>query len=92
MVGNQCVAPAELLTQDVIELLANAVPGRPIIAVYHHIRRIRHPLSAKEIRGKWTPQQDSLLQQYEYKVFCTHLGLNVFFQSRSRAWAGVGAH
>ncbi|KAI0268342.1 hypothetical protein BC834DRAFT_821644 [Gloeopeniophorella convolvens] len=35
-----------------------AVPMRPIIAVYHHVRRSHHPLRAQ---GKWMPSEDALL-------------------------------
>lgn len=37
-----------------------AVPQRPIIAVYHHVRRAFHP---KKQQGKWTPEEDNLLKQ-----------------------------
>jgi hypothetical protein len=36
-----------------------AVPMRPIIAVYHHVRRTYHPLRAK---GKWMPSEDEALK------------------------------
>lgn len=36
------------------------MPLRPIIAVYHHVRRTFHPLSGK---GKWTTEEDALLRQ-----------------------------
>ncbi|KDQ15397.1 hypothetical protein BOTBODRAFT_108677 [Botryobasidium botryosum FD-172 SS1] len=38
--------------------ITRAVPLRPIIAVYHHVRRDRHPLKAQ---GKWTPEEDEML-------------------------------
>ncbi len=41
------------------ETLAAAVPQRPIIAVYHHVRRSHHPL---RLQGKWTPEEDSRLR------------------------------
>ncbi|KZT29301.1 hypothetical protein NEOLEDRAFT_1056727 [Neolentinus lepideus HHB14362 ss-1] len=37
-----------------------AVPQRPIVAVYHHVRRTRHPLGA---RGRWMPSEDEVLIQ-----------------------------
>ncbi|KAF8505698.1 hypothetical protein F5888DRAFT_1651153 [Russula emetica] len=39
--------------------LTTAVPMRPIIAVYHHVRRAYHPLRAQ---GKWMPSEDALLK------------------------------
>lgn len=41
--------------------IAAAVPMRPIIAVYHHVRRAYHPLRAQ---GKWMPSEDALLKAY----------------------------
>ncbi|KAF9006580.1 hypothetical protein BDQ17DRAFT_1239040 [Cyathus striatus] len=40
--------------------LTFAVPQRPIIAVYHHIRRAYHAIQPK---GPWTPNEDALLKQ-----------------------------
>ncbi|KAI6130384.1 hypothetical protein EDD16DRAFT_1470765 [Pisolithus croceorrhizus] len=40
--------------------ITTAVPQRPIIAVYHHVRRAFHP---KKQQGKWTPEEDILLKQ-----------------------------
>ncbi|KAF9782276.1 hypothetical protein BJ322DRAFT_1010319 [Thelephora terrestris] len=40
--------------------ITTAVPLRPIVAVYHHVRRIYHPLRGQ---GKWTGEQDTLLEQ-----------------------------
>ncbi|PFH51275.1 hypothetical protein AMATHDRAFT_142885 [Amanita thiersii Skay4041] len=37
-----------------------AVPQRPIIAVYHHVRRSYHPLKQQ---GKWSAEEDALLKQ-----------------------------
>ncbi|KAK7060487.1 RNA polymerase I enhancer binding protein [Paramarasmius palmivorus] len=37
-----------------------AVPLRPIISVYHHVRRKWNPLSTQ---GKWTPEEDDRLRQ-----------------------------
>ena len=42
-------------------VIAAAVPMRPIIAVYHHVRRAYHPLRAQ---GKWMPSEDALLKAY----------------------------
>ncbi|KAF9055505.1 hypothetical protein BDZ89DRAFT_937914 [Hymenopellis radicata] len=39
--------------------ITSAVPQRPIIAVYHHVRRSHHPL---RLQGKWTPEEDSRLR------------------------------
>lgn len=41
-------------------LPAAAVPQRPIIAVYHHVRRSYHPLKQQ---GKWTAAEDATLKQ-----------------------------
>ncbi|KAI0033343.1 hypothetical protein K488DRAFT_47937 [Vararia minispora EC-137] len=38
--------------------IARAVPMRPVTAVYHHVRRIYHPLG---MQGKWTPTEDETL-------------------------------
>lgn len=40
--------------------LTSAVPQRPIIAVYHHVRRLHHPLKKQ---GKWSAQEDAALVQ-----------------------------
>ena len=40
---------------------ASALQLRPIIAVYHHVRRARHPYAGK---GTWTRTEDDLLIQY----------------------------
>ncbi|KAF9057950.1 hypothetical protein BJ165DRAFT_1334881 [Panaeolus papilionaceus] len=40
--------------------LTYAVPLRPIIAVYHHVRRIYHPLRAQ---GTWQQAEDNALKQ-----------------------------
>ncbi|KAI9574671.1 hypothetical protein HD554DRAFT_2010136 [Boletus coccyginus] len=37
-----------------------AIPQRPIIAVYHHVRRAFHP---KKQQGKWMPEEDDLLRR-----------------------------
>ena len=42
-------------------IIATAVPMRPIIAIYHHVRRAYHPLRAQ---GKWMPSEDALLKAY----------------------------
>jgi hypothetical protein len=41
--------------------IAAAVPLRPIVAVYHHIRRSHHPL---KLQGQWKEHEDELLTQY----------------------------
>ncbi|KAJ1308575.1 hypothetical protein OPQ81_004274 [Rhizoctonia solani] len=38
--------------------ITRAVPQRPIIAVYHHVRRTHHPLKQQ---GKWTPEEDAIV-------------------------------
>ncbi|KIM68852.1 hypothetical protein SCLCIDRAFT_104493 [Scleroderma citrinum Foug A] len=40
--------------------ITTAVPQRPIIAVYHHVRRTFHP---KKQQGRWSPEEDNLLRQ-----------------------------
>ncbi|GLB33968.1 putative myb-like DNA-binding domain containing potein [Lyophyllum shimeji] len=40
--------------------LTSAVPQRPIIAVYHHVRRMLHPMQKL---GKWSPEEDAALAQ-----------------------------
>ncbi|THH05912.1 hypothetical protein EW146_g9771 [Bondarzewia mesenterica] len=40
--------------------ITSAVPLRPIIAVYHHVRRKYHPLQGQ---GRWMPTEDALLKQ-----------------------------
>ncbi|KAI0065900.1 hypothetical protein BV25DRAFT_1821604, partial [Artomyces pyxidatus] len=39
--------------------LTGHIPLRPIIAVYHHVRRIYHPLRAQ---GSWMPSEDDSLR------------------------------
>ncbi|KAJ7240321.1 hypothetical protein B0H12DRAFT_1024784 [Mycena haematopus] len=40
--------------------ITNAVSQRPIIAVYHYVRRSRHPMKQQ---GKWRPDEDAKLIQ-----------------------------
>ncbi|OBZ70249.1 Cyclin-D-binding Myb-like transcription factor 1 [Grifola frondosa] len=40
--------------------ITSALHLRPIIAVYHHVRRTRHPLKQQ---GRWVPAEDDLLLQ-----------------------------
>ncbi|KAH9899527.1 hypothetical protein C8Q73DRAFT_637876 [Cubamyces lactineus] len=40
--------------------ITSALHLRPIIAVYHHVRRTRHPFAGK---GAWTKSEDELLMQ-----------------------------
>ncbi|KAG2013292.1 nucleolar protein [Coprinopsis cinerea AmutBmut pab1-1] len=40
--------------------LTRAVPQRPIVAVYHHVRRTHHPLKQQ---GNWTADEDAALKQ-----------------------------
>jgi hypothetical protein len=44
---------------------AAALQQRPIIAVYHHLKRIRNPMRQGEGgTGAWTPAQDMALRQF----------------------------
>ena len=54
-----CIQFPEMTSSDTV--IAAAVPMRPIIAVYHHVRRAYHPLRAQ---GKWMPSEDALLKAY----------------------------
>ncbi|CAE6481778.1 unnamed protein product [Rhizoctonia solani] len=38
--------------------ITRAVPQRPIIAVYHHVRRTHHPMKQQ---GKWTSEEDAIV-------------------------------
>ncbi|KAF8607670.1 hypothetical protein BDV93DRAFT_434965 [Ceratobasidium sp. AG-I] len=38
--------------------VTRSVPQRPIIAVYHHVRRTHHPMKQQ---GKWTPEEDAIV-------------------------------
>ena len=40
--------------------VASHVPSRPVVAVYHHIKRAFHPMKQQ---GKWTPAEDDTLRQ-----------------------------
>ncbi|OAX44502.1 hypothetical protein K503DRAFT_764917 [Rhizopogon vinicolor AM-OR11-026] len=40
--------------------ITSAIALRPIIAVYHHVRRAFHP---KKQQGKWMPEEDAVLKQ-----------------------------
>lgn len=40
--------------------ITSALALRPIIAVYHHVRRVFHP---KKQQGKWMPEEDAVLKQ-----------------------------
>ncbi|KAE9410172.1 hypothetical protein BT96DRAFT_805926 [Gymnopus androsaceus JB14] len=40
--------------------ISEAVPQRPIISVYHHVRRSHHPLKQQ---GKWLPAEDDKLKE-----------------------------
>ncbi|KAF9464388.1 hypothetical protein BDZ94DRAFT_1162036 [Collybia nuda] len=40
--------------------ITTAVPQRPIIAVYHHVRRSYHPMKQQ---GKWSAHEDAQLKQ-----------------------------
>ncbi|KAF7292326.1 Nucleolar protein [Mycena chlorophos] len=40
--------------------ISKAVPLRPVTAVYHHVRRARHPL---KLQGRWTAEEDDKLIQ-----------------------------
>lgn len=47
-----------LLDSQPYQILAAAVPYRPIQSVYKHVRRIRHPMHR---RGQWKEAEDVLL-------------------------------
>lgn len=66
--------------------LAAAVPLRPIIAVYHHIRRSYHPLKQQ---GRWVPHEDDALKQYVSTESIPELCL-IEFQGCSRPWPAMG--
>jgi hypothetical protein len=52
---------------------AAAVPMRPIIAIYHHVRRAHHPLRAQ---GKWMSSEDALLKAYARCDICLRITAN----------------
>ncbi|KAJ7682614.1 hypothetical protein DFH06DRAFT_971169 [Mycena polygramma] len=59
---NQIIFPRDTKKKDAafwIEL-TNAVPQRPIIAVYNYVRRAHHPMKQQ---GKWRPEEDAKLIQ-----------------------------
>ena len=60
MARNQCVVLGEGVYILLPEWPATAVPLRPIVAVYHHVKRVYHPLRGQ---GKWSIEQDTLLEQ-----------------------------
>lgn len=66
--------------------LAAAVPLRPIIAVYHHIRRSYHPLKQQ---GRWAPHEDDALKQC-VSIDSIPKFVLIDFQSGSRPWPTVG--
>jgi len=47
------------LTVSVLSFPAKALPDRPIIAVYHHLRRLFHPLKGQ---GHWSKEEDENLK------------------------------
>lgn len=49
---------ALIISPNDTQLLASAVPQRPIIAVYHHVRRSYHPMKQQ---GKWMDAEDASL-------------------------------
>ena len=63
MERDQSVGTSSFLLDSLIQIsvAAGSVPGRPIIAVYHHVRRTYHPLKQQ---GKWMPAEDESLIQY----------------------------
>lgn len=71
--------------------IAMQVPQRPIIAVYHHVRRSYHPMKQQ---GKWMESEDaSLLQSVSNKVLRLILALMTlpcYRQSCSRSRTGLG--
>ncbi|KAJ7490397.1 hypothetical protein B0H11DRAFT_1719252 [Mycena galericulata] len=59
---NRIIWPSDSKEKDTAFWLeiSFAVPLRPIIAVYHYVRRARHPLKQQ---GKWHPDEDVKLTQ-----------------------------
>ncbi|KAJ7178978.1 hypothetical protein C8R46DRAFT_1072067 [Mycena filopes] len=59
---NLVIFPSEEKKKDAIfwAEITNAVPLRPIIAVYHYVRRTYHPM---KLQGKWQPEEDAKVIQ-----------------------------
>lgn len=88
MVRTQYV-PSQIIGQvSHLDFAASAVPLRPIIAVYHHVRRSHHPMKQQ---GPWKSYEDDALKQY---VFLFYLSLIISplinVQSGCGPWPTVG--
>ncbi|KAF7355475.1 Carbohydrate esterase family 9 protein [Mycena sanguinolenta] len=59
---NAIIFPADDKTKDAAfwSTITSALTLRPIIAVYHYVRRARHPMKGQ---GKWQPEEDARLIQ-----------------------------
>ncbi|KAJ7904696.1 hypothetical protein B0H14DRAFT_2327792 [Mycena olivaceomarginata] len=59
---NAIIFPSDEKQRDAVfwSELSSAVSERPIIAVYHYVRRARHPMKGQ---GKWQPEEDAKLIQ-----------------------------
>jgi len=66
--------------------IAAAVPLRPIVAVYHHVRRSHHPL---KLQGQWKVHEDDLLTQYIRHSLLVSL-LTKSKQGRRGSWPTMG--
>ncbi|KAH0839932.1 hypothetical protein J3R83DRAFT_886 [Lanmaoa asiatica] len=64
-----------------------AIPQRPIIAVYHHVRRAFHP---KKQQGKWLPEEDNLLRRYVTNHSSTVTPHSLIVFRRTRAVTDLG--
>jgi hypothetical protein len=66
---------------------ARAVPMRPVTAVYHHVRRMYHPLG---MQGKWTPTEDKSLLEYVGMALRCSASVLTIAQRCTRAWSAMG--
>jgi len=65
---------------------ARAVPQRPIIAVYHHVRRKHHEHARQ---GAWTDAQDAALKQW-VSILSKKYSSHSYSQSCCRSGAAMG--
>jgi len=69
--GAQCVSYSEVLfPSDLTLSTAAAVPFRPIIAVYHFVRRHYHPCNSF---GIWRPEEDRVLKESVRMIYDRHI-------------------
>lgn len=59
LVRNQYVLKMFNFRGESSVLSASHIPDRPVIAVYHHVRRGYHPMKQQ---GKWIPNEDEALR------------------------------